>query len=64
MHPNGYDEAEHRLKFICRKECPAGQAACPFRTNQAGCLQNVPVTENSRLVLEIPRGTRRYKTSP
>ncbi len=61
MSPNGYDEATHRLKFICHKACPAGQAACPFRTNQVGYVQNVPVTENSRLVLEIPRGTRRYK---
>lgn len=61
MLPNGYDEAEHRLKFICRKECPAGQDTCPFRANQVGCVKNVPVMENSRLVLEVPRGTRRYK---
>lgn len=61
MLPNGYDEAEHRLKFICRKECPAGQETCPFRANQVGCVKNVPVMENSRLVLEVPRGTRRYK---
>ena len=61
MHPNGYDEGDKRLKFICRKECPEGHEDCPFRANAVGCVKNVPVTENSRLVLEIPRGTRRYK---
>ena len=61
MHPNGYDEGDKRLKFICRKECPEGHEDCPFRANTVGCVKNVPVTEDSRLVLEIPRGTRRYK---
>jgi len=61
MHPNGYDADNKRLKFICRKECPAGFEVCAFRANVVGCVKNVPVTENSRLVLEIPRGTRRYK---
>jgi len=62
MHPNGYDKDDKRLKFICRKECPEeGHEDCPFRANRAGCVKNVPVAENSRLVLEIPRGTRRYK---
>jgi len=61
MHPNGYDEDDRRLKFICGKACPAGHEACPFCANQVGCVKNVPVAENSRLVLEIPRGTRRYK---
>jgi len=61
MHPQGYDEDDKRLKFICRKACPAGQEGCRFRANQVGYVKNVPVAENSRLVLEIPRGTRRYK---
>jgi hypothetical protein len=61
MHPNGYDEEDKRLKFICRKECPEGHEDCPFRAKTVGCVKNVPVTEDSRLVLEIPRGTRRYK---
>jgi len=61
MHPNGYDEGDKRLKFICRKECPEGYEDCSFRANAVGCVKNVPVTEDSRLVLEIPRGTRRYK---
>jgi len=61
MHPNGYDEEDKRLKFICHKACPADHEECPFRTNQVGYVKNVPVAENSRLVLEIPRGTRRYK---
>ena len=61
MHPNGYDEGNKRLKFICHKACPAGHENCRFRTNEVGYVKNVPVTEDSRLVLEIPRGTRRYK---
>jgi hypothetical protein len=60
MHPNGYDENDKRLKFICRKECPECHEDCPFRANKMGCVKNVPVTDDSRLVLEIPRGTRRY----
>jgi hypothetical protein len=61
MRPNGYDQEDKRLKFICGKECPESHEDCPFRTNQMGYVKNVPVAENSRLVLEIPRGTRRYK---
>jgi hypothetical protein len=61
MHPRGYDEQDRRLKFTCDKQCPARGEDCPFRANATGCVKNVPVAENSRLVLEIPRGTRRYK---
>ena len=61
LHPHGYDEGDKRLKFICRKECPAGHEDCSFRAKAVGCVKNVPVSEDSRLVLEIPRGTRRYK---
>jgi len=61
MHPNGYDHEHHRLKFICGQACPAEHEDCPFRANETGCVKNVPVNEDSRLVLEIPRGTRRYK---
>ncbi len=60
-HPNGYDEDDKRLKFTCGKACPADHQDCPSRANQVGYVKNVPVVENSRLVLEIPRGTRRYK---
>lgn len=61
MHPHGYDEGDKRLKFICRKECPEGHEDCPFRAKATGRVKNVSVTEGSRLVLEIPRGTRHYK---
>ena len=61
MHPNGYDAEAHRVKFTCRQACPDGHAACPFRANHTGWVQNVVVSQDSRLVLEIPRGTRRYK---
>jgi hypothetical protein len=61
LQPHGYDEEAKRLTFSCGRACPAGQADCPFRATQLGCVKNVPVAEQSRLVLEIPRGTRRYK---
>jgi hypothetical protein len=61
MQPNDYDENGKCLEFVCRQACPAGHEDCPFRANEVGYVQNVPVKENSRLVLEIPRGTRRYK---
>jgi len=61
MQPHGYDPPDKRLKFTCRKTCPAGHEDCPYRANQTGCVKNVPLNLDSRLVLEIPRGTRRYK---
>jgi len=61
MTPNGYDEEEKRLTFVCKKQCPAGQEDCPHRDNALGHAKSVKVEPNSRLVLEVPRGTRRYK---
>lgn len=61
MTPNGYDEKERRVTFVCKKQCPEGQMACPYRDNALGHAKSVKLKPNSRLVLEIPRGTRRYK---
>jgi hypothetical protein len=61
MQPHGYDEADKRLTFTCGKQGPDGCADCPFRAHTTGYVQHVAVRDNSRLVLEIPRGTRRYK---
>lgn len=61
MRPNGYDEQEKRVTFVCKKLCPPGQAACPYRDNSLGHAQRVKVEANSRLVLEVPRGSQRYK---
>ncbi len=61
MQPNGYDSETNRLKFTCGKACPNGHQACPFRANKTGCVKNIPINNDSRLVLEVPRGTRRYK---
>ncbi len=61
MQPNGYDEKDKRLEFICRKACPPGREDCLFHANQVGHVKKLPVAEKSRLVLEVPRGTRRYK---
>jgi hypothetical protein len=61
MTPNGYDEKEMRLTFVCKKQCPAGQEACPYQDNALGHAKSIKVEPNSRLVLEVPRGTQRYK---
>jgi hypothetical protein len=61
MTPNGYDEEEKRVTFVCKKQCPEDQEACPYRDNALGHAKSVKVEPNSRLVLEVPRDTRRYK---
>lgn len=61
MQPDSYDENAKCLKFTCGKACPTGHEDCPFRADPMGCIKEVPVADNSRLVLEIPRGTQRYK---
>jgi len=61
MTPNGYDEEEKRVTFVCKKQCPEGQKDCPHQDKALGHAKSVKVETNSRLVLEVPRGTRRYK---
>lgn len=61
MTPNGYDKKEKRITFVCKKQCPAGQEGCPYGDNALGHAKSVEVLLDSRLVLEVPRGTRRYK---
>ncbi len=72
---NGFDQKHQRLTFCCFKQClklrqKALQslqsrydiAQCPHIQNQTGFSKHMYVKEHPRLVNEIPRGSRRYKT--
>jgi len=73
--PNGFDKKHQRLTFCCFKQClklrPKAMqnlqnhyniAMCPHVRNQTGFSKHMYVKEHPRLVNEIPRGSKRYKT--
>jgi len=73
--PNGFDKKHQRLTFCCFKQClklrPKAMqnlqnhyniAMCPHIRNQTGFSKHMYVKEHPRLVNEIPRGSKRYKT--
>jgi hypothetical protein len=72
--PNGFDKKHQRLTFCCFKQClklrPKAMAElqnrydiaiCPYRQNQMGFAKHMYVKEHPRLVIEIPRGSKRYQ---
>jgi len=72
---NGFDKKHHRLTFCCFKQClklrPKAMenlnvhhniAMCPHIKNQTGFSKHMYVKEHPRLINEIPRGSKRYKT--
>jgi len=72
---NGFDKKHHRLTFCCFKQClklrPKTMenlnvhhniAMCPYIKNQTGFSKHMYLKEHPRLVNEIPRGSKRYKT--
>jgi hypothetical protein len=67
--PNGFDPQARRLSFACFKQCTHSShpqhlelyRRCPHRSNSVGFATHVPVVKFPRLILEIPRGTDRYK---
>lgn len=66
--PNGYDKEHKRLSFVCAKACqkhlefiPKPIPSCPYLTNPLGYATHKPISENPRLLCEIPRGTKRWK---
>jgi hypothetical protein len=69
MRPNGFDAPAQRLSFSCFKSCakskdPAILALyrnCPHRSKRLGFSTHVPIAERPRLLLEIPRGSERYR---
>ena len=73
--PNGFDKKHQRLTFCCFKQClklrPKAMenlnvhhniATCPHIKNQTGFSKHMYLKDNPRLVNEIPRGSKRYKT--
>jgi hypothetical protein len=73
--PNGFDKKHQRLTFCCFKQClklrPKAMenlnvhyniAMCPHIKNQTGFSKHMYVKEHPRLINEIPRGSKRYKT--
>jgi hypothetical protein len=69
MRPNGFDAADQRLSFSCFKQCAKSKDPaildlyrnCPHRSKLLGFSTHVPIAERPRLLLEIPRGTERYR---
>lgn len=67
--PNGYDKEHKRLSFVCNKQCfksiqgsvPEPITNCPHLANSLGFATHRAITENSRLLCEIPRGIKRWK---
>jgi hypothetical protein len=69
MRPNGFDAAAQRLSFSCFKQCAKSKDPailelyrnCPHRSKRLGFSTHVPIAERPRLLLEIPRGSERYR---
>jgi len=67
--PNGFDAAIQRLSFACFKQCVKSKDPallepfrnCPHRGNRLGFATHVSIAQHPRLILEIPRGSDRYR---
>jgi len=64
--PNGFDYERKALKNICGRQClqckTAGELPkCPHRDNKQGYTKWMSIVDLPRLILEVPRGSRRYK---
>jgi hypothetical protein len=67
--PNGFDVSARRLSFSCFKHCVKSKDPtilelyrnCPHRTHHFGYATHVSIAQHPRLILEIPRGSDRYR---
>jgi hypothetical protein len=67
--PNGFDPASRRLSFSCFKQCVKSKLPsnlelyrdCPHRSKLLGYSTHVSISQHPRLILEIPRGSERYR---
>jgi hypothetical protein len=67
--PNGVDAAAQRLSFSCFQQCVKSKDPailelfrnCPHRSKHLGFSTHVPMAQYPRLLLEIPRGSERYR---
>jgi hypothetical protein len=67
--PNGFDAVAQRLSFSCFKQCVKSKLSsnlelyrnCPHRAHRLGFSTHVSIAQHPRLILEIPRGSERYR---
>jgi len=67
--PNGFDASTQRLSFSCFKQCVKSRLPsnlelyrnCPHRSKRLGYSTHVSIAQHPRLILEIPRGSERYR---
>lgn len=66
--PNGYDKQDKRLSFVCAKQCLSSPQSipntipnCQFLTKPLGFSCHVRISDNPRLISEIPRGSKHWK---
>jgi hypothetical protein len=67
--PNGFDSTAQRLSFSCFKQCVKSKVPahlvlyrnCPHRSRQLGYCTHASIAQYPRLILEIPRGTERFR---
>jgi hypothetical protein len=67
--PNGFDATAQRLSFSCFKQCVKSKLPasldlyrnCPHRAHRLGYCTHVSIAQHPRLILEIPRGSERYR---
>jgi hypothetical protein len=67
--PNGFDPTAQRLSFSCFKQCVKSKVPahlelyrnCPHRSRLLGYSTHASIAQYPRLILEVPRGTERFR---
>ena len=67
--PNGFDFSCQRASFSCRRQCVSSKDPkivayardCPYWMNYHGFTKHMPIRQFPRLILEVIRGTYRYR---
>jgi ribosomal protein L34 len=64
--PGGYDYKRKALQNTCGKQClqcknTDGLPECKYRNNKHGYTKRMSTKKLPRLILEVPRGSKRYK---
>ena len=67
--PNGFDFSCQRASFSCRRQCVSAKDPkiiahakdCPYWMNYHGFTKHMSIREFPRLILEVIRGTYRYR---
>ncbi|MFQ6076683.1 MAG: hypothetical protein ACE5Z5_11205 [Candidatus Bathyarchaeia archaeon] len=62
-HFQGFDKERQRLAFSCGTHCPESPLTtfCPHKPNRTGQSLHLKLEDNSRVLCEIPRASKRYK---